>query len=133
VNRDDDGGDTIRCSQADEPVARWMTGILRPLIQEAMTVTPEYAEEERLRQQEERLREQSEGLLPDDREDAPEREIAEFRQQEREALYLDAESNEAHAPAGTVCERCGTPITADQDARLRADGGWVHEVCPLKS
>jgi hypothetical protein len=95
-----------------------------------MTVRPEYADEERLRQEEEQLKERSEGILPEDREDAPEREIAEHDRQERELFYLDAEANEAHAPAGQICERCGQPISADQDARLRADGGWVHEVCP---
>jgi hypothetical protein len=29
-----------------------------------------------------------------------------------------------------VCGRCGQVITAGQDARLRGDGRWVHEVCP---
>jgi hypothetical protein len=37
--------------------------------------------------------------------------------------------NEAHA-AGKACGRCGAVITAGQDARRRADGQWVHEVCP---
>ena len=37
--------------------------------------------------------------------------------------------NEAHAP-GKVCARCGQVITAGQDVRRRADGGWMHEVCP---
>jgi len=37
--------------------------------------------------------------------------------------------NEAHAP-GKVCVRCGAVITAGQDARRRADGQWVHEICP---
>jgi hypothetical protein len=101
-------------------------------IPEATIVRPEYADEERLRQQEEQLKERSEGIRPEDRDDAPEREIAEERQEEREAFFLDAESNEAHAPAGQICERCGQVITADENARLRADGGWVHEVCPPK-
>jgi hypothetical protein len=38
--------------------------------------------------------------------------------------------HEAHAP-GEVCPRCGTVIVAGQDVRRRADGRWVHEVCPL--
>jgi hypothetical protein len=84
-----------------------------------MTVRPEFAEAERLRHEAERLREKSEGVLPEDLEDAPEREIDELRHQEQEMLHLDAEANEAHAPAGQVCERCGAPITADEDARLR--------------
>lgn len=32
--------------------------------------------------------------------------------------------------AGSRCARCGQPITAGQDARRRAGGGWVHENCP---
>jgi hypothetical protein len=104
---------------------------VRP-IPEAIIVRPEFADEERIRQQEEQLRERSEGILPQDRDDAPEREIAEERQEEREAFFLDAESNEAHAPAGQICERCGQLITADEDARRRSDGGWVHESCPPK-
>jgi hypothetical protein len=37
--------------------------------------------------------------------------------------------NEAHAQ-GKVCELCGQVITSGQDARRRADGQWMHEVCP---
>jgi hypothetical protein len=40
-----------------------------------------------------------------------------------------AEDNEAHAP-GATCGRCGAEIEAGQDVRRRADGTWVHEVCP---
>jgi hypothetical protein len=94
-----------------------------------MSLTPEYAEEERLRQENESLRQRAEGVLPQDREDSPEREIAEHDREERELVYLEPEDNEAHAP-GQVCGRCGAVITAAQDARLRADGRWVHEVCP---
>jgi hypothetical protein len=93
---------------------------------------PEFADEERLRQQEEQLKERSDGIRPEDRDDAPEREIAEEKHEEREAFFLDAESNEAHAPAGQVCERCGQVIADDEDARRRVDGGWVHEACPPK-
>ena len=39
------------------------------------------------------------------------------------------DDNEAHA-TGAVCARCGAVITAGQDARRRADGQWVHEICP---
>jgi hypothetical protein len=95
-----------------------------------MTSMPEYGEEQRMRQQSERLRQQSEGVLPQDREDAPEREIQERYSEDRELTYIDPEDNEAHAP-GQVCARCGAVITAGQDVRLRADGRWVHEVCPL--
>ena len=38
--------------------------------------------------------------------------------------------NEAHAP-GMICERCGAVITLGQDVRRRADGQWMHEICPL--
>jgi uncharacterized OB-fold protein len=46
---------------------------------------------------------------------------------EDSSLWSD---NEAHAP-GMVCERCGAVITPGQDVRRRADGQWMHEVCPL--
>jgi hypothetical protein len=38
--------------------------------------------------------------------------------------------HEAHAP-GQTCVLCGTVIAAGQNVRHRADGMWVHEVCPL--
>jgi hypothetical protein len=98
-----------------------------------MSLTPEYGEEERMRQQSEGLRQESEGVLPQDREDAPEREIAEHDREDRELAYLDPEDQEAHAPPGQICARCGRVMTAEQDARLRADGRWVHEVCPPAS
>ena len=44
----------------------------------------------------------------------------------------DWDDNEAHA-AGQVCARCGAVITAGQDVRLRGDGQWVHEACPVTS
>jgi hypothetical protein len=96
------------------------------------TMIPEYGDEELIGRQSERLREESEGILPDDREDAPEREMEEREREDRELEYLNPEDNEAHA-AGQVCARCGAVITAGQDVRLRADGRWVHEVCPPTS
>jgi hypothetical protein len=39
------------------------------------------------------------------------------------------EDNEAHAP-GEKCARCGRVIKPAEDVRRRADGRWVHEVCP---
>jgi 8-oxo-dGTP pyrophosphatase MutT (NUDIX family) len=48
-------------------------------------------------------------------------------QDEASAVLSD---NKAHA-AGQVCARCGAVITPSQDVRRRADGGWVHEECPL--
>jgi hypothetical protein len=95
-----------------------------------ITMIPEYGDEELTRQQSERLEEQSEGILPQDREDAPEREMEEHDREDREVEYLNPEDNEAHAP-GQVCARCGAVITASQDVRLQADGRWVHEVCPV--
>jgi hypothetical protein len=43
---------------------------------------------------------------------------------------LSWDDNEAHA-AGKVCARCGAVISASEDARRRADGQWVHEICPV--
>lgn len=60
-----------------------------------------------------------------------EREIAEHDREDREVEYFDLESNELHA-AGQTCARCGTVITASQDVRLRPDGRWVHEECPIQ-
>jgi len=40
-----------------------------------------------------------------------------------------SDDNEAHAP-GQVCALCGAVITSGQEVRRRADGRWVHEVCP---
>jgi hypothetical protein len=91
---------------------------------------PEYGDEKLTRQRPGRLTEQSEGNLPQDRENAPAREIEEHDREDRELEYLDhPEDHEAHAP-GQVCARCGAITTAGQDVRLQADGRWVHEVCP---
>jgi hypothetical protein len=53
--------------------------------------------------------------------------------QEHSVSHQDEDSafsdNEAHAP-GKVCELCGAVIMSGQDARRRADGQWMHEVCP---
>ena len=59
-----------------------------------------------------------------------EREVTEYEMEDQEVNRLDPEDNEAHVPGG-VCPRCGTVISAEQDVRRRADGQWVHEVCPL--
>jgi hypothetical protein len=94
-----------------------------------ITMTPEYGDEILTGQQSERVSEQSEGILPQDREDSPERVMEERNLEDRELEYLNPEDNEAHAP-GRVCARCGAVITARQDARLQADNRWVHEECP---
>jgi hypothetical protein len=41
----------------------------------------------------------------------------------------DFSDHELHA-AGQTCARCGAVIQPGQDARLRADGQWAHEICP---
>jgi hypothetical protein len=82
---------------------------------------PEYGDEERRRFEEEGP--------PEPQVAEEEAEIGERGREDAEVDYLDPESNEAHAP-GQVCERCGQVITAQQDARRRPDGRWVHEECP---
>ena len=42
----------------------------------------------------------------------------------------DWDDNELHA-GGQVCARCGAVIQPGQDVRLRADGRWMHEICPV--
>lgn len=68
-------------------------------------------------------REIEEGLLED---------LGGPRQDRRES-HQDEDSawsdNEAQAP-GNVCELCGAVITPGQDVRRRADGKWMHEICP---
>ena len=63
-----------------------------------------------------------EGLLEDLGGPAEQRAVS-----HRDDTWLD--DNEAHAP-GRVCEVCGQVITPGQDVRRRADGEWMHEVCP---
>ena len=67
--------------------------------------------------------------LPVEQDEEEEREAQEHEREDEEVEFVDAESNEAHAP-GQVCERCGQVIVTGQDARKRADGQWVHEECP---
>jgi hypothetical protein len=64
------------------------------------------------------------GMLDDDSDAA-----AEAREEHRARLPYD--DNDATAP-GQVCELCGSVITAGQQARLRADGRWIHETCPIQ-
>jgi hypothetical protein len=56
-------------------------------------------------------------------------EAVEAREEHRGRLTYD--DNEATAP-GKVCELCGSVITAGQGARLRPDGCWIHEECPIQ-
>lgn len=96
-----------------------------------MTITPEYGEEERMKQQEAQAKQPSERVRPRDHGAIGEREMDERKRAERESAYLEPEDNEAHAP-GKVCERCGAVITASQDVRRLADGNWIHEACPRR-
>jgi ribosomal protein S27AE len=89
---------------------------------------PEFGEEERREQRLDELRE--EHMLPVERDELVEHEIEEQEEEERDNLYVDADDNELHA-AGQVCARCGRVITAAEDVRLRADGKWQHEECPV--
>ena len=91
-------------------------------------MTPEYGDEILTGQQSERVSEQSEGILPQDREDSPERVMEERDLEDRELEYLNPE-DDRHCPRAGV-SRCGAVITARQDARLQADNRWVHEECP---
>jgi hypothetical protein len=49
----------------------------------------------------------------------------------RDDLVADPhEDNELQAP-GQTCARCGREIKPGEDVRHRADGRWMHEVCPI--
>jgi hypothetical protein len=88
-----------------------------------MTVSPEFSEEERMRQQ-------SQGERAHERPDLGEREIQEHDRAEWDLEHSETEGNEAHAP-GQVCARCGAVISASDDVRRLPNGRWMHEVCPL--
>jgi len=89
---------------------------------------PEYGEEERREQRLDELRE--EHMLPLERDELVEEEIEEHEERERDNRFVDAEDNELHAP-GQRCARCGRVIVTGEDVRLRADGRWQHEECPV--
>jgi hypothetical protein len=59
-----------------------------------------------------------------------ERELYEHEAEERQVQYPGLEDNELHVQ-GQVCDRCGGPITATQEARRHLDGHWTHEICPV--
>ncbi len=40
------------------------------------------------------------------------------------------DENELQAAPALSCARCGRPIQPGDEVRRRADGTWVHEVCP---
>ena len=81
------------------------------------------SEDEAIRQERNLVRTYDLGGRDDDSDGA----VAE-RQEHRARLNYD--DNDASAP-GKVCELCNSVITAGQQARLRADGRWIHEACPI--
>jgi hypothetical protein len=66
----------------------------------------------------EKGRQEEFGIAPEEQQPGPDEFTAE-----------QYEGNEAQAP-GETCARCGKEIQPGDDARRRADGQWVHEVCP---
>ena len=81
------------------------------------------SEDEAIRQERNLVRSYDRGRRDDDSDTA----VA-ARQEHRERLSYD--DNDAIAP-GKVCELCDSVITAGQQARLRPDGWWIHEACPI--
>jgi hypothetical protein len=65
----------------------------------------------------------------------PREEAERYSQERQDARDKDpnavADSNAATAP-GKICELCGGAIQPDQEARLRVDGEWIHEGCPIR-
>ena len=94
-----------------------------------MSTTSEYGEEGMVQAQEAEV-EQSAGGAGPTYEHLLQPGKQERAEEEHEIAYLDAESNEAHAPADQVCEYCGAEIAPTADARRLPDGRWIHEVCP---
>lgn len=41
------------------------------------------------------------------------------------------DTNAATAP-GKICDLCGRVISANQEARRRVNGEWIHEACPIQ-
>jgi hypothetical protein len=70
-------------------------------------------------------REIEEGLLEDLGGPRPEHAV-----DHHDEAGAEVDDNEAQA-AGMICGRCGAVIAAGQGARRRADGEWVHDVCPV--
>ena len=53
------------------------------------------------------------------------------KDREHDQDRLSQDDNAATAP-GPLGELCGSVITAGQEARLRFDGWWIHEACPIQ-
>jgi hypothetical protein len=75
------------------------------------------------------LWEEPDDRVPGEHMSAAEFELKDLEEEAWEVEHLDPEDNELHV-RGQTCERCGSAISATQEARLRPDGHWVHEVCP---
>ena len=65
----------------------------------------------------------------------PREEAEHYSEERQDARDKDpdavATGNAATAP-GKVCELCGGVIAPGQEARLRVDGEWIHEACPIR-
>jgi hypothetical protein len=65
----------------------------------------------------------------------PRAEAEHYTEERRDARDQDPNAvgtgNAASAP-GKVCELCGAIIKPGQEARLRVDGEWIHEACPIR-
>jgi hypothetical protein len=81
------------------------------------------SEQEAIRQERNVITRYDRGIRDDGTDEA-----AAARQEHRGRLSYD--DNDASAP-GKICELCGSAITAGQQARLRPDGWWIHESCPI--
>jgi hypothetical protein len=79
--------------------------------------------DEAFRQERVQIKQYDRGIRSDGSDEA-----VEARKEHRARLTYD--DNAATAP-GKVCELCGSVITASQEARLRPDGWWIHEACPI--
>jgi PAS domain-containing protein len=81
-----------------------------------MTTPPDFGGSEI----EEGLQEDLFGIAPEEHEGAG-----------RDDLLADPhDENELRAAPAQSCARCGRPIVPGDEVRRRADGTWVHEVCP---
>lgn len=92
-----------------------------------MATVPEYGEELLMEEREEEVEESASDALPA-WEDLGEAELTEQKQGEEQAGHPASENHAAHRP-GAICGRCGNVLLEGDDARLTADGRWVHDAC----
>jgi len=76
------------------------------------------------------LWEEPDNMVPGEHTSSAEFDLKAEEEEAWEVEHLDPEDNELHVP-GHVCQRCGSQISATQDARMLLDGHWIHEVCPV--